>query len=206
MLRYLGLLVTVCALPACSSSSAAPPQATGDPGCGVGGRTLAASHQARVYARGRRVYGCASGGRAYRLGRTGPCVGSKTVAAVAVTGRVTAYALNSCGVDVSTTRVVVLRLSDGTVLSSQPALSDPTGPESIQSVTSIVVNRVGHAAWIARSQSILSHRLSVQVLQQHGPGVRMLDSGRAIVPGSLRLVGTTLSWRHGGAARSATLG
>jgi hypothetical protein len=148
-----------------------------------------------------------TGGRgAYRLGRSGRCVGSQTVAAVAVTGRVTAYALNSCGVDMSTTRVLVRRLSDGALLSSQPALGTPTGPESIQSVTSIVVSRAGHAAWIARSQSVLSHRLTVQVLAQARQGKRILDSGRTIAPASLRLEGTTLSWGHGGVVRRATLG
>jgi hypothetical protein len=151
------------------------------------------------------VYGCAAGSRrAYRLGRTGACIGSRSVAAVAVTGRVAAYAVNSCGIDASSTEVKVQRLSDGKVLSTQPALSGTAGPESLQSVTSIIVNRSGRAAWIVTSHSIVAHQQTVEVVEQSGRHTRVLDNGAAIRTDSLRLQGSKLSWKQGGRTKTAT--
>jgi hypothetical protein len=72
-------------------------------------------------------------------------------------------------------------------------------------VSSIVVNSAGHVAWIGSSRSILAHRRVVEVLEQAGHGLRVLDSDRSIAPGSLRLQGTTLSWKQDGASRTVTL-
>jgi hypothetical protein len=117
-----------------------------------------------------------------------------------------AYAVNSCGVDASSTEVKVRRLSDGKVLSSQAALSGAAGPESLQSVTSIVVNRTGRAAWIVSSHSIVSHQQIIEVVEQtqSGDHTRVLDKSGAIRANSLRLAGTKLSWKRGGSTRSAT--
>jgi hypothetical protein len=205
--RYLGLLVALCALSACGSSSATSSRTTGNARCGdPAARTLAASGRARVYVSDHVVYGCApAGGGTYRLGGAGRCLASHALDAVAVAGPLIAYAVSSCGVDMSTTKVLVRRLTDGAILATSPSVSVSTGPESIQSVSSIVVNSAGHVAWIGSSRSILAHRRVVEVLEQAGHGLRVLDSDRSIAPGSLRLQGTTLSWKQDGASRTVTL-
>ncbi len=206
MLRYLGLLVVLCALPSCSTSTAAPATANVHANCApAGARTIAAASRAEVYSRGHSVYGCATGGGHYRLGGSGLCVMSHVVEAVAVTGRIAAYAVSSCGADMSRTQVIVRRLSDGRKLSSDEAVTHLTGPESIQSVSAIVVSGAGRTAWIGTSRSILSHRKSTEVLAQTSTGVRRLDSGTAISGNSLRLTGTRLTWTNGSSPRSATL-
>jgi hypothetical protein len=86
--------------------------------------------------------------------------------------------------------------------------------EGVQSVRSLALNSSGAVAWIGVAQSIVAHR---QVIEVHaavpaagprGPGSadKMLDSGPQIAPASLRLNGSTLSWRHGTTTRHATLG
>jgi hypothetical protein len=200
------MLVALCALPSCSTSTAAPATANVHASCApAGARTIAAASRAEVYSREQSVYGCATAGGHYRLGGAGRCVRSHVVEAVAVTGRVAAYAVSSCGADMSSTEVIVRRLSDGRTLSSEDAVTHLTGPESIQSVSAIVVSAAGHTAWIGTSRSILSHRKSTEVLAETSTGVRRLDSGTAIGGNSLRLAGTKLTWTDGSNARSATL-
>jgi hypothetical protein len=206
VLRYLGLLVVLCALPSCSTSTAAPATANVHADCApTGARTIAAASRAEVYSSSHSVYGCATGGGNYRLGGSGQCVNSHVVEAVAVTGRIAAYAVSSCGGDMSTAEVIVRRLSDGRKLSSDDAVTHLTGPESIQSVNAIVVNAAGRTAWIGTSRSILSHRKSTEVLAHTSTGLRRLDSGTGIGGNSLRLEGTRLSWTNGSSTRSTTL-
>lgn len=160
-----------------------------------------------MYSRGRSVYGCVSGGgKPVRLGRIGLCRGgASSVGPVAVAGQVAAYAVRFCGVDTSNSQVIVRRLSDGRQLSAHNAVTRPTGPESFQSVGSLVVSRGGHPAWIGSSSSIVLHHKAIQVLAASGGGVRQLDSGGGIDAGSLRLLGSTLTWQDSGKQRSATL-
>jgi hypothetical protein len=49
------------------------------------------------------------------------------------------------------------------------------------------------------------HHKAIQVLAASGGGVRQLDSGGGIDAGSLRLLGSTLTWQDSGKQRSATL-
>jgi hypothetical protein len=206
VVRYLALLAALCTLPSCSSSSAAPATASVHANCAPAGvRIIAVGSRAEVYSRGRTVYGCATGGGRYRLGGSGLCVNFHVVEAVAITGRLAAYALSRCGVDMSTTQVIVRRLSNGRQLSSDPAVTQITGPESVQSVTSVVVSSTGRAAWIGTSHSIVRHRHASQVLARTATGLRVLDSGSGIGRNSLRLNGTRLTWQHGSQTRSATL-
>ena len=206
MLRYLGLLAALCMLSSCSSSTAAPATATVHASCApAGARTIAVASRAEVYSSGHSVFGCATGGGQYRLGGSGRCVKSHVVEAVAVSGRLAAYALSSCGVDMSTTQVIVRRLTDGAKLSSDAAVTDPTGPESIQSVTAIVVSPAGRVAWIGSSRSILSHRKTTGVLAQTEGRVRLLDADAGISASSLRLTGARLTWTDSSGTRSATL-
>lgn len=209
MARCVMLVGAMAILAACGSSAAAPssPVLAGGARCGpAAGRTLVASSGARVYELGGLVYACAPGGsRRYRLGDATRCLSSARVGPAAAAGGVVAYAVVRCETDTSTAKVVVQRVSDGRVLFGHPALSAPTGPEALQSVGSIVVSRGGAVAWIATSDSIVTHRRQAQVIEASGSRVRVLDNRAAIGVRSLRLHGTKLTWRVGGAQRSARL-
>jgi hypothetical protein len=207
MARWLTLAVVVVVLAACGSSAAVTSSAALK-GCGpAGAHTLASSAGARVYAHGGSVYACSrSSGRSYRLGDARQCIAGARVGPAAAAGAVVAYAIERCGVDTASAAVVVRRVTNGEQLSRHAAFSGPPGPESFQAVGSIVVNRSGHAAWIASDHSIVSHHLFAQVLETSGSGVRMLASGETIALGSLRLHGSRLTWTAGGAQHSATLG
>ena len=117
-----------------------------------------------------------------------------------------AYGDHRCGVDTGFTEVVVLRLTDGHRLASYGATEKLLGPESISSVDSLVVRPDGAAAWIGVGSSIVGHSRDVEVRAGHGQVSKLLDSGPQIQPGSLRLNGAHLTWHHGQATRSATLG
>jgi hypothetical protein len=118
---------------------------------------------------------------------------------------VAAYVVDYCGVDASHSVVVVKRLSDGVVLHQAPAITIFLGPESGETVTSLVVKPDGAVAWIASGASILPNSRKVEVQLVDRRGQRRLDSGRAIVPGSLRLKRSKLTWLHGRTLRSAWL-
>ncbi|MGI8711612.1 MAG: hypothetical protein ACR2NR_00180 [Solirubrobacteraceae bacterium] len=207
MARWMVLLIVLGALASRGSALAAspmdPPGATcGDPA----GMTLAHSGLGRVYVVGHWAYGCVDGAeRLVRLGSDGVCPGFAHFGPVAVTGEVAAYASRTCGVDTAITVVIVRRLSDGRVISSDSATDVSTGPESFQSVGSIVVRSGGAVAWIGSSDSIATHHRLTEVLEHSGGSVRRLDQGSAIQAGSLRLRGSTLTWQHGLTRRSAAL-
>jgi hypothetical protein len=102
----------------------------------------------------------------------------------------------------------VRRLSDGTQLHSLPAtgpVGGRVGPESFQNVDSLVLRADGGVPWIATGSSIVGGRRLIEVRKADRSGAGLLDSGRAIVSGSLRLHGSKLTWKHGGQVRSATL-
>lgn len=197
------------ALAACGASASGLTRASRPvpSACGpASARTLAGGPSARVYVVAQTVYGCAAhSGRRFRLGTTGFCNRAERVGPVAVAGRLAAVALTSCGVDTGSTTVQVRRLSDGAVLSAYPAAAAP-GPESFTSVSAIVVDAAGAVAWIGRANSVVRHSSSTTVYAARAGAARQLDAGSAIVADSLRLTGTTVSWRHGGERRSAPLG
>jgi hypothetical protein len=206
--RALGLLALVGVLAACGSSSAASSSGSTAAGCGpAGADTVADGAKARVYSRGGSLYGCTTDGQhQYRLGSGKLCLGRQQAGPVAVAGTLAAYALRRCGIDTSSAQVIVQRLSDGKRLSSHDAITGPVGPESFQSVGSIVVTGGGQVAWIGSMSSIVMHRQTTQVLATDGSGhVRRLDSGSGVAAKSLHLHGGKLSWIHGGNRRSASL-
>jgi hypothetical protein len=206
MARFLIPSALVCALLTCSVVSAAPARDSGGARCGpAGARELAASRYGRIYSWHGSVYGCTVGHR-YRLGSATQCNRSARIGPAAAAGELAAYAVTRCGVDTGSTQVIVARLSDRHRLSTHAASSVIVGAESFESVGSIVVNRTGQVAWIASVSSIATHRRAVQLLAADQHGTRVLDSSLAIAPGSLRLSGSRLSWKHGGAIRAATLG
>ena len=122
-----------------------------------------------------------------------------------VTGELSAYALQRCGVDTGATLVIVRRLSDGKQLRSFAATS--TGlPEGFQSVRSLALKSDGAVAWIGLVSSVVGRRRVIEVHKADANRAAVtLDSGPAVDPGSLRLHGSRLSWTHGTATRSATL-
>ncbi len=162
---------------------------------------MAADRSAQVYSWRGVVYACDARRRTgVRLGRSTLCVGSSRVERVALAGDVVGYAVERCGVDTGSAAVKVLKASGGMSLSSRPALSGPVPPESYPSIGSLIVRRDGSVAWIASSRSIIGHGELIEVHR----GQALLDSGPSIVPSSLRARGSTLSWRHGTATRTAS--
>jgi hypothetical protein len=73
---------------------------------------------------------------------------------------------------------------------------------------SLVLTSSGAVAWTARNYlegcpSSPPPTVEVRVHDRHG--LRVLESAPAIVPGSLHLSGSTVSWVNGGSTRTATL-
>jgi hypothetical protein len=211
--RVVLFLITVGALAACGSSSASQSGTSSSSAtaastrCGpASARTLAGGSQARVYVQTGTVLGCLSGShrRPVILGATGSCLRSSRVNAVAVGGRLAAVAITRCGVDTAPAQIRVIRLSDGHQLFSHAAVENP-GPESFASVTALVLNASGGVAWLVTAQSIATHRTLTEVVAGRGATARVLDSGGSIAPHSLRLSGTTVSWRDGVRRRTAHL-
>jgi hypothetical protein len=207
MARWLPLAAAVCALAACGSSSAASSAGSAIVHCGpAAGQTLARSSQARVYASGQTLYGCAQGGHhAIRLGSTSACIRGASVGQVAVAGKLAAYAVRRCGVDTSSSQVVVRRLTDGRQLSASDAFHGNPGPESFQSVSAIVVSASGTAGWIVSSSSIATHLHSSEVVAAGAGSPRVLDSGTGVAFSSLRLSHGTLSWTRNGVRHTAAV-
>jgi hypothetical protein len=168
--------------------------------------TLVSDSVARVYSLGQRVYGCAAGHRrSFLVGATTRSLREGRAGPVALAGTVAAYGYTRFGVDTVTTEVVVRRLTDGATLRDFPA-GGIVGPESFQSVGSVVVKADGAVAWIGSDTSILGHRGPwLEVHAASGSSNSLLDSGPRIDPTSLRLHGSTLSWRDGAVTRHATL-
>lgn len=164
------------------------------------------SDRARVYQAGNAVYGCAApGGRSLRLGNATRTIDEMRAGPVAVAGVLAAYGLTSFGVDTIRAEVVVRRLTDGRQLQTFAA-TKATGAESFQSVGSVVVKPDGSVAWIAHVSSIGARAQATEVHSAlaGGPDV-VLASGSGIDLYSLRLRGSTLSWREDGLTRRATL-
>jgi hypothetical protein len=163
---------------------------------------LAVDSRAAVYSASGAVYGCdVRTGKRIRLGSATVCIATTRVDRAALAGEIAAYGSERCGVDTGGAAVIVRRLSDGKQLKSYPAITVGLLPESYQSVGSIVVKRDQATAWIATVHSIIGRGSQVAVYRNGG----LLDSGGGIAPGSLRLHGAKLSWRHGAMTRTATL-
>jgi hypothetical protein len=161
-----------------------------------------ADRRAQVYELGKAIYACDRRTRSTtKLGQATVCVATARVDDTALAGDVVAYGLDRCGVDTGFTTIIVRRLSDGKRLHSFAAVTGPGLVESYQSIGSLVVTAKGAVAWIATDSSIIGHGKRTEV---HAKS-RMLDSGTRIVPTSLRLHGSTLSWRDGASRRTATL-
>ncbi len=103
-------------------------------------------------------------------------------------------------------QVMVRSLADGKQLHAAPAITTTHLPESFVSVDSIVVKADGAVAWIAQTSSVVSH--GTVVLEVHridARGQSLLAAGHSIRPRSLKLSGSTVSWRVGSATHTAVL-
>ncbi len=168
-------------------------------------RTIAGDAVARVYAFKGHADGCVAGARrSYRLGATGISLRVARVEAVRVVGRIAAYGLRVSGVDTGYAIVNVRRLTTGAFLAQRPATTR-VGVEAFQSIDSLVLKRDGAVAWIATARSIGKPTFIRQLQRSDARGVRVLDSGAKLAARSLALHGSTLSWRHGTAVRTARL-
>jgi hypothetical protein len=171
------------------------------------GHTLAQGDSARVYTLNDGAYGCAiPNGVVYKLGSASVCNGRPGRAApVALSGRIVAYGLATCGIDTGTSVVVVRRLTNGKRLHRDASVTGPVGAESFETVESLALEPSGSDAWITVTNSVASHGSSVEVHAHDSGGAVLLDSGAGIDPRSLRLAGSKLTWRHDGKLRSAQL-
>jgi hypothetical protein len=203
--------VLLVALTACGSSSAAS-DATSTANAHLGtcgprhATTLASSRSARVYAVHGQVYGCAFGHRrTYLLGASARSIREDRVSTIAVAKTVAGYATTRFGVDTVSSAVVVRDLRSGRQLRALPA-STSIRVESFQVVESLVVKSDGAVAWISEVSSIIGRgSAQLEVQRADAGGHAVLESGRSIRTRSLRLRGSTLTWRDGSGTRSATL-
>ncbi len=211
MSRYPVVLLAVAALAGygiAEAASAATPAGAGRTAhCGPAhAHTLVASRAVRIYLVRETVYGCAgASGKSHRLGKRGFCPLQACVGRVALAGRTAAYELDTFGVDTSSSGVVVRNLANGRVLMNRGAIWNVPGPESFESVSSIVVKRDGAVAWIAKVSSIGHPSALFEVHRDDRQAHDLLDSGPGIAPRSLRLHGSTITWTDAGKTRSATL-
>ncbi|MDQ2897423.1 MAG: hypothetical protein M3Y09_17575, partial [Actinomycetota bacterium] len=168
-------------------------------------RTLAGAPVARVYASEGNAYGCVTGAtRSYRLGSTGSSITAARIETVRVAGRIAAYGLRTSGVDTGYATVNVRRLTTGRLLAQRPATTK-VGVEGFQSVDSLVLKVDGAVAWIATARAIGMPTFIRQLQRLDTSGFHVLDVGPNVAAGSLTLHGSTLSWKHGHALRTATL-
>ena len=210
MARLSVIAAVLALLAGCATSSASSGQArtaSNGPACGPRtAKTLAASPAARVYVVNHVVYGCS--GRTHRrtqLGSDSICQRTR-VGPFALSGQLLAYGSESCGVDTGSSEVVIRRLSDGKTLASTAAMTQPLGVEAFSEVDSIVVNGAGAAAWIASGGSIVQQgNRHAEVHKLLRGSATLLDSGSAIVTHSLRLHGSTISWRDGAITKTSSL-
>jgi hypothetical protein len=199
-----GLLATLLAfaVAATLAASCGAASVASSPCAPAGAQVKLADGRAQVYALQNAIYACdRRTHRTIRLGQKTICVGTARVDDTALAGDTVAYGLDRCGVDAGFTIVIVRRVSDGKRLHSFRAITGPGLVESYQSINALIVKPNGAVAWIATDSSIIGRGKRIEV---HANS-RLLDSGAAIVPTSLRLHGSTLSWRDGASTRTARL-
>jgi hypothetical protein len=207
MLPRCGIIAVLIVLAACGSSSGKASGGSAAASCGpAGAQTLAVDRTARVYQSGGNVYGCSTASkRSYRLGASARSIREGRAGPIALAGTDVAYGYTQYGVDTVSAEVLVRDLSTGRQLRSEPATTAPARVEFVQSVDSVVVKADGAVAWIGESGSVISGPTNTEVDRADARGLSMLDSGSGIDLRSLRLHGVTVTWRHDGRTRSASL-
>jgi hypothetical protein len=168
-------------------------------------RTLASDRAAVVYSFDGSAYACLRPtGPSYKLGSVRLCIGATFAGPFALAGDVVAYGAKTCGVDFSSSEVIARNLKTGGVLHREPDASN-TLVEQEGGLRSIVVKLDGSIAWIATERSLGNHRRLLQVRKDDRGGDTLLSSSLAVLPSSLKLHGSRLTWRDAGKLRSATL-
>jgi hypothetical protein len=207
MLARCGIACGLIALAACGSSLGKTSGGSASASCGpAGAKTLAIDRQARVYESGGNVYGCSTASRrSYRLGASARSIREGRAGPVALAGTDVGYGYTVYGVDTVSAQVLVRDLATGKQLRSEPATTGPARVESVESVDSVVVKPDGAVAWIGQSGSVVSGPTNTEVDRADARGLAKLDTGSGIDPHSLRLHGATVTWRHNGSSRSASL-
>jgi hypothetical protein len=178
--------------------------------CGPeGARTIASDRVARVYASRGVAYGCSSvsGGRSFKLGLAGGVAGPTNVDKVSIVGTVSAYESYEFGIDCSAAKIAVTRLSDGKLLRSAPAINAAVLCPGGDAVNSLVVKADGSVAWIGTGGPVLgpASQAVTEVHKLDRTGAHLLARAADIVPASLRLRGSKLTWKRDGRTYSATL-
>lgn len=212
-MRRAGLTAVCTALAACPLGAGAAAGASAYPACRPpGSRTIAADARVRVYSLAgstplqSSAYACLlSRGRTIALGVRG--LPQVRVGPVALSGTLLAYAARTIGIDTSSASVSELDLAAShPLLSSAPAASPPTRPESFTSVTDLQITARGSIAWISRSSGIQQPVPVFEVREQlRSQPARLLARGAAVRPGSLRLLRGRVGWMDGTRAASAPL-
>jgi hypothetical protein len=168
-----------------------------------GARTLAHNRSVRVYSLAGatpfspRTYACL-----LRTGATlrvrGQGAGRDSLSNFALAEQVLGYADFSFGVDSGCTSITLLDVAHRRTLRTlaQVACSVDAGLIRLGTVTGLVVTPRGSAAWIASTGRRGAQSFEVRAAQGSGP-VQRLDQGPAIAPGSLRVVGSEVSWQDG---------
>jgi hypothetical protein len=177
-----------------------------------GSRTLAADARVRVYSLAgstafqASVHACLlSNRRTVALGVRG--LPQVRIGPLALSGTLLAYASRTIGIDTSSASVSELDLAASRpLLSSAPAASPPTRPESFTSVTDLQITARGSVAWIARTSGVLQPVPIFEVREQlRARAPRLLARGAAVRPGSLRLQHGRVGWIEGSRAAGAPL-
>ena len=170
-------------------------------------RTLRSTEESRVFARGERIYACVRGSRARRLGtRPAECVTTcDGVARVALAGRFVAFNetySNDHGSDPGFV-IKTLDLRSGRV--RLRAHAGEAGDEDAV-LRRIVLSRSGATAWAYRhARGALGQEPSgVAIERDPRCGRPVVDDGKHVKPGSLRVRGNRLVWRAGDRERTAT--
>ena len=207
MLARCGIACGLIALAACGSSLGKAPGGSAAASCGPArAKTLAVDQTARVYESGGNVYGCSTASRrSYRLGASARSIREGRAGPIALAGTDVAYGYTVYGVDTVSAQVRVRDLATGKQLRSEPATTAPARVEFRESVDSVVVRSDGAVAWIGESGSVISGPTTTEVDRADARGLAKVDSGSGIDVHSLRLHGATVTWRHGGRSRSASL-
>jgi hypothetical protein len=171
----------------------------------AGSRTIESGPSSRVYSLRGKAYACLdSSGKSYELGSATLCIGGTRAGPFALAGRDVAYGATSCGIDFSSTEVIVESLVNGSTLRNAPATKTSL-VEQEGGVQSLVLKADGSVAWIATEQSLGNRRRLRQLFKDDQTGLELLDSGLGVLPSSLTLRGSRLTWRDAGTSRHATL-
>jgi hypothetical protein len=187
-----------------------------------GRRARCAPPHAQTIAKDRYIRVYSLGGKAPRQGGTYACLlrrGTIVVLArhrrfrpdsighIVLAGTIVAYTDSTHGVDTGSTDIVVVNAASRRTLLTIPGVGGFVDAcvISFHDVTDLVVTYRGSVAWIVRKGT----HCKTATFEVHSARISgapaLLEEGPAIVPGTLRVSGQTVSWENGGQRKSAGL-